>query len=271
MGVRAATGRGMAITSGDSATTVPLGWTLLAPAGLARATSTHSEESGIQASTAAGGFPVASSVAIVAAGIVCTTTAAQRPSTWGCSLLKDVASRWTAGAISPETATCAVVVWPAQVAWAEMVLAPRATRTVAAITAASSVSSAVLSLRLRPGRYRPPAPVRAVVTKSLTSRDAQPGPRVRAGAARAVGSHATAPPEWFSPATPPWVGQTRERCGHDCSRGSSPVRSLAPFAHDVLIVPTPVLRGGRPAAAPQPGQTGSMAGIVDVADPGDQR
>jgi tRNA G18 (ribose-2'-O)-methylase SpoU len=49
------------------------------------------------------------------------------------------------------------------------------------------------------------------------------------------------------------------------------MRSLVPFAHDVLDVRKPVLRGGWPAAAPQPGQTGSMAGIVDVADPGDPR
>ena len=78
-------------------------------------------------------------------------------------------------------ATCAVVVWPVQVGRAEMVLALSATRRVAAIAAASRVNSAVPSLRLRPGRYRPPAPVRAVVTEFLTSPDEQPGPRVRAG------------------------------------------------------------------------------------------
>src|SRR5205823_5992357 len=140
-----------------------------------------SEESGIHAFIAGCDFPAASFAATVAAGTVCTATAAQRPSTWRCWLLKYVASRWIAGAISAETATCAVVVWPVQVARAEMVLTPSVTRRVAAIAAASNVSSAVLSLRLRPGRYRPPAPVRAVVTKSLTSREAQPGPGVRAG------------------------------------------------------------------------------------------
>jgi len=49
------------------------------------------------------------------------------------------------------------------------------------------------------------------------------------------------------------------------------MRSLVPFAHDVLNVRKPVLPEGRHARAPRPGQTGTMAGIVDVADAGDPR
>src|SRR6266568_115921 len=104
-----------------------------------------------------------------------------------------------------------MVVWPTQVGFADMVLAPRATSTVAAIAAARRVNSAVLSLRLRPGRYRLPAPVRPVVTESLTSPDTRPGPRIGAG-------------------TPARTGRTRERCGHDCSGRSSAMRSLGLFA-----------------------------------------
>jgi len=49
------------------------------------------------------------------------------------------------------------------------------------------------------------------------------------------------------------------------------MRLLARFAHEVLNVRKHVLRGGDMRLAPCPGQTGSMAGIVDVADPGDPR
>ena len=235
--MRAAAGRGIAITSGDSATTIPLGWTRLAAAGVARATSTHSGESGIQAFTAGCGFPAAPwarSAATVAAGTVCTATAAQRPSTWRCWLLKYVASRWIAGAISPETATCAVVVWPVQVARAEMVLAPSATRRVAAIAAASRVNSAVPSLRLRPGRYRP-AGAGACSCHEI--------PHITSRAARAASpcGHARRPHR---------IGQTRERCGHDCSGRSSPVRSLDLYARDVPNVRKPVLPEGAPCGCP---------------------
>ena len=96
---------------------------------------------------------------------------AQRLPTWRCWLLKYVASRWITGAI-PETATLRRVVWPVQVVRAEKP-APSATRRVAAIAAASRVNSAVPSLRLRPGWYRPG---RRCVQRHeiLTSRAAQP-------------------------------------------------------------------------------------------------
>src|SRR5262249_33842246 len=105
-----------------------------------------------------------------------------------------------------------------------------------------------------------------------TSRDAQPGPRVRAGTPAAPPRVLTPPPppQGLTPHPPP-SRPTPERCGHDCSRGSSPLRSLVPFSHHVLNVRQPVLRGGGPAAAPHPGETGSRAGSVERPAPGAPR
>src|SRR5260370_39508767 len=75
------------------------------------------------------------------------------------------------GAISPGTAIRACAGWPLHVAWADRALAPRTTRSVAAMAAASMVNNAVLTRRLRPGRYRPGVPVRPVVP--VTSPDLQ--------------------------------------------------------------------------------------------------
>src|SRR5215469_4238878 len=264
MGVRAAAGRGIAMTSGVSARTRPVGWMSFAASGELRATSTHSEESGIQAS--AGGFRPAwvcsRALATVAACAACTATTAQRPSTWRCSLLKNAATRWTTGSISLETATCAVLVWPAQVGLALMVLFPRATRTPAAITRARRVSNTVLSLRLRPGRYRPSAPVRPVVKQNPSLHETRrPGTTPAGALAR---PHQTS-------RIRERCGDDRKRCGDDCSRRSSRMRSLARFAREVLALRKRVRRERGMRAPRRPGQTGTMAGIVVVDDPSDPR
>jgi hypothetical protein len=66
--------------------------------------------------------------------------------------------------------------------WVVMVFSLKATRSAAAIAAERRVSRTVLSRRLRPGRYRSPAPVRPVVNgiPHLTRRAARAG--ITAGA-----------------------------------------------------------------------------------------
>src|SRR5262249_31435051 len=113
----------------------------------------------------------------------------------------------------------------------------------------------VLSLRLRPGRYRPSAPVRPVV-------NGIPHLTRRADPATALTG---------APARPRRASRTRERCGGDCRRRSCRMRSLALFAAGVLAARKPALREARRAGAPPPGQTGTMAGIVVVDDPSDPR
>src|ERR1039458_2731033 len=83
-GICAATDRGITIMSGDLATVTPVGWTSCAPAGELRATSTQSEESGIQASSPAwpdGDLSPDTSAAAVDGCSLTTWTTAQCPST----------------------------------------------------------------------------------------------------------------------------------------------------------------------------------------------
>ena len=76
--------------SGDLATVTPVGWTSWAPAGELRATSTQSEESGIQASNAARpdeDLSPDTSAAAVEGCTLTTCTTAQCPFTsWRCAL-----------------------------------------------------------------------------------------------------------------------------------------------------------------------------------------
>ncbi len=105
-GTSAATDRGMTIISGDRATVRLVGCTSCAPCGKLRATFTHSEESGIQASNAGLAADLFPDISVAAADdctlVTCTT--AQCPCTALCSALKNLATWLAAGAMSGEAA-----------------------------------------------------------------------------------------------------------------------------------------------------------------------
>ena len=102
-----ATSSGVAIISGERATSTPVGRMTCAPWGKLRATSTQRLESGIQASGAAPLRVACPSIcpATVAAGDAAIWTSTHRPLAACCWRLKLWATRPTAGARSSVTAT----------------------------------------------------------------------------------------------------------------------------------------------------------------------
>src|SRR5581483_8137740 len=118
----------MTIISGDWATVTPVGCTSWTPAGKLRATFTHSEESGIQASKAGPVADLAPEISLAATDdctlVTCTT--AQCPCTLLCSALKYLATWLMAGAMSGAAARLTRTGWSVQEARDTTASAPKA-------------------------------------------------------------------------------------------------------------------------------------------------